>query len=326
MSAAGLVTQSAVVRDSAWQFTNRGFEQLRAQVTLKNLTRFLRADPKKPKETCSTFELLDILEQNRWKHQVFVRGSPQPVPYPLRSTKREDKVFWSKQGDTKFDRTYLLVLVLATTDTEFVELIESRCITEVEHLRNSSHYDAFVHLRKAQQKGHIEIDFEGPLGLPQSEEAVLGKARKDRRYRLQKSFQWGGVSIVWRKPTPKEPCAGYQVTCPRRSHLKFLGSGRITKCTKTFRYLEADEETSRARGSGAFRCVSLTEPLSWSDKHHKNNSGEHDRALEVLGGLRDAVRLQAGPPELDAFCQRSARRSEVGSHGAAGGPGHDGCG
>ena len=206
----GVVRLSSLVQRAAWEFYEPGFMLLQPRVNLASGRRFLRSAgdvlEKKKAEDLHVYELMEALDKRGWCHRVSV-GTPEP--YPLQSEHDAEKSYWSRPGDNTIGREYLLVLLLACTEPDFVQRLADRAVKGIPHLQAGPQYDAFLRVRKQRgAAGHVDIEFEeeGPLklqvkkhGLPD----VASSKGRNRHYRLAKSFQWGFVSFLWRPATDK---------------------------------------------------------------------------------------------------------------------------
>ena len=59
--------------------------------------------------------------------------------------------------------------------------------------------------------------------------------KKHPGYKLSRSFRWCIISFKFCRPTRKHPKPGYQVDCPRRSHILFNSRGSRALCCVTKR-------------------------------------------------------------------------------------------
>lgn len=239
----------------AWQFTQTGLDRLSVSVTLQSPTPFLAVDAAKPAEEWSVFELMTSLKQKGWTHWVWTdtRRDQRPPPFELRSSGPDSTRFWTKPTDKALQRNYLLLLWLASTKTEAAEALEAHNMKVIHHLRGSQHYSDL--LRMLTPSKADEIEFEDPDQPGVSKDSQAMTRRRHHAFRLEHSFRWGLISFKFRGATKKQPCEGFQVDCPRKSHIVRRGAKSRTVCSKTLRFLPGDrEDTIRRLKYWAAKC------------------------------------------------------------------------
>lgn len=207
---------------------------------------FMTVDKNRDPEELSVFELMLFLEDRGWECRT--AGSRDEVDaLRVADELAVPSIFWIKATDTAFDAKYVLVLALACTSVKFLVALKLVGVTNILHLKRSEYYAELLEVFRLSKRAKAEdIIFESDLeptpiggrGLA----VVKKRQQRHKTYRLQESFKWGQISFKYRQPTKREPRAGYQVDCPRRSHIRFLPSGGRSMCCTTARFLDGQRD------------------------------------------------------------------------------------
>ena len=238
----GIVEESASAPGS-WQITESAARRLVFKVQLQRPRPFMTVDMNSDVEKFSAFELMLFLEKRGW---VCRTASDKDLSDPVTVTAElaGAAVFWVRATDTAYCLKYLLVLALACSSEKFMQSLLVAKFSVILHLQRSDYYSDFLEVFYLSKRPKAnDIEFEDDHGRVSARGGVSARAGKRQKgYRLQESFRWGQVSFKFRRPTKNEPRAGFQVDCPRRSHIRWLPSGGRSMCCKSLRFDEDDRD------------------------------------------------------------------------------------
>ena len=190
---------------------------MQVHVCLAGPEQFMQYDATTPKDELHVFELYLGLLDAGWQFKIQSSAAMNIMPFKI---PKGDRCAWVKPDDEHFDSKYLLVLLLVSTDEEFVKVLLTNKIASIEHCKSNTFYKHLLDLRIRKPDAANDDDDDSMF---EDEDAATKRRRtgkaKNATYRLPQSFKRGVISFKYVRPSKKNPLPGYQADCPRRSHI-----------------------------------------------------------------------------------------------------------